>query len=261
MTLQEKIDHSISVIKKAEKMALSYSEEGFQLAFSGGKDSQVIYELAKMAGVKFQAYFYKTSVDPKELLTFIRESYPDVKWIRPKLTMFQLILKKKFLPTRFSRFCCEYIKERNGLNRVVIIGIRKAESTRRSKRIEFTSDCKNGCDINLLSPILEWTDADVWAFLAIRGLKACSLYQTQQRIGCIGCPMAYNHRSELEKYPQVKKAYINTAQKIIDQYPDCSFAKHFKDGDDAINWWTSGKPIKKYIAERDLQYRLFDERI
>ena len=76
-------------------MALSYSDEGFHLAFSGGKDSQVIYELAKMAGVKFKAYFYKTSVDPKELLTFIRENYQDVKWLRPKMTMFQLIIKNQ----------------------------------------------------------------------------------------------------------------------------------------------------------------------
>ena len=260
MTLQEKIDHSIAVIKKTEKMALSYSEEGFHLAFSGGKDSQVIYELAKMAGVKFQGYFYKTSVDPKELLSFIRENYPNVVWLRPKLTMFQLIIKKKALPTRVSRFCCEYLKERNGLNRVTIIGIRKAESSRRSKRIEFTATCKKGCDKNLLSPILEWTDADVWSFLAIRGIKASELYQTQRRIGCIGCPMNSSQRYELLRYPNVRKAYVNTCQKIIDIYPDSMFARHFFDGEDAVKWWTSQKPIKKYIAERDLQYRLFDKR-
>lgn len=259
MTLQDKIDHSISVIKKAEKMALSYSEEGFHLAFSGGKDSQVIYELAKMAGVKFQGYFYKTSVDPKELLSFIRKNYPEVIWLRPKLTMFQLILKKKALPTRASRFCCEYLKERNGLNRVVILGIRKAESTKRSKRKEFTSTCKIGCDKNLLSPILEWTDADVWAFLAIRGVKACELYKTQLRIGCIGCPMNSKRKAEFLKYPLHRKAYINAAQKVIDMYPDCSLSRHFNNGEDAFNWWTSNMSMKKYIAQRDLQYSLFEK--
>ena len=65
----DKIQHSIELIRKAEKLALSYNDFGFHLAFSGGKDSQVIYELAKMAGVKFKAYFYKTSVDPRELLS------------------------------------------------------------------------------------------------------------------------------------------------------------------------------------------------
>jgi phosphoadenosine phosphosulfate reductase len=256
MTLQEKIKHSIELIQKWEKSALVYSDEGFHLAFSGGKDSQVIYELAKMAGVKFQAYFYKTSVDPKELLTFIRENYPDVIWLHPKLTMFQLILKKKSLPTRFSRFCCEVLKERNGLNRVTIIGIRKAESARRKKRKEFTSTCKVGADKNLLSPILEWTDADVWAFIAIRGIKACHLYQTQTRIGCIGCPMASRQRFELLKYPNVRKAYVNTCQKVIDMNPESTFAKYFIDGEDAVRWWTSHIPVKKYIAERDNQTQI-----
>ena len=131
MNLQDKINHSIAVIRKMEKSALVYSEEGYHLAFSGGKDSQVIYELSKMAGVKFQAYFYKTSVDPKELLRFIRENYPDVVWLKPKKTMFQLILKKKCLPTRMGRYCCEFIKERNGLNRIVIMGVRHCESKKK----------------------------------------------------------------------------------------------------------------------------------
>lgn len=254
MILQDKIDHSIELLKKFEKNALMYNPEGFHLAFSGGKDSQVIYELAKMAGVKFQAYFYKTSVDPKELLSFIRENYPDVIWLRPKLTMFQLIIKKKNLPTRVSRFCCEYIKEKRGLNSIAVIGIRKAESTKRKKRIEFTSTCKDGCDKNLLSIILDWTESDIWRFLKMRGIKSCTLYCTQKRIGCIGCPMnSSNHAKELERYPNVKKAYIYAAQKVIDLYPDCKFAKNFKNGEDAVKWWTSGKSVKKYIAERDLQ--------
>jgi phosphoadenosine phosphosulfate reductase len=235
MTLQEKINHSIELIQKTENLALKYSEEGFHLAFSGGKDSQVIYELAKMAGVKFKAYFYKTSVDPKELLLFIRENYTDVVWLRPKMTMFQLIIKKKSLPTR---------------------RIRKSESLNRSKRIEFTSDCKKGCDKNLLSPILDWSDSDVWQFLSIRGIQVCSLYKTQTRIGCIGCPMAYHHRGELERFPQIKKAYINTAQKIIDKYPDCAFSKHFESGEDAVNWWTSGLSTKEYCFMRDHQTKL-----
>lgn len=256
MTLQDKIQYSISVIQKAEKLALKYSDDGFHLAFSGGKDSQVLYELAKMAGVKFKAYFYKTSVDPKELLSFIRENYPDVVWIPPVMTMFQLILKKKNFPTRVSRFCCAYIKEKQGLNRVVIIGIRKAESVRRSKRIEFTSDCKNGCDKNLLSPILEWTDKDVWSFLEMRGIESCSLYSTQHRIGCIGCPINRNMYKELLQFPNVMKAYINTAQRIIDRHPDSTFAKNFKDGKDAFEWWVSGMGVKQYIAMRDKQLKI-----
>lgn len=42
-------------MQKAERLALSMNDEGFWLAFSGGKDSQVLYHLALMAGVKFKA--------------------------------------------------------------------------------------------------------------------------------------------------------------------------------------------------------------
>ena len=55
-------------------------KEGYYLAFSGGKDSQCIYHLDKMAGVKFDAHYSVTTVDPPELMRFIREQYPDVEW-------------------------------------------------------------------------------------------------------------------------------------------------------------------------------------
>ena len=51
--------------------------EGYFLAFSGGKDSQCVYHLAKMAGVKFDAHYNITSVDPPELVQFIKKKYPD----------------------------------------------------------------------------------------------------------------------------------------------------------------------------------------
>ena len=117
-----KVQYSINLIQKAEPLALNMHPDGFHLAFSGGKDSQVLYELAKMSGVKFQSYFYKTSVDHPELLKFIKENYPDVIWIKPQKTMFQLILEKKYLPMRqFNHFDIwnnnmEYIEQNEAFN-------------------------------------------------------------------------------------------------------------------------------------------------
>ena len=96
--LQSKIDKAIETLQKYEKLALKYSQAVF-MWLSGGKDSQVIYELCQMAGVKFNAYFYKTSVDPMEVLRFIRSNYPDVTWLYPEKTMFQLILKRRCYPS------------------------------------------------------------------------------------------------------------------------------------------------------------------
>jgi phosphoadenosine phosphosulfate reductase len=230
-----------------EPTALKYQEFGYHVAFSGGKDSQVIYELCKMAGVKFKAFFYKTSVDPKELLSFIRNNYKDVEWIRPKMTMFQLIEKKGILPLRNVRYCCEFLKERNGLNSVIITGVRKDESKRRSKTPEFDSSCKIGKDKNLLNPILEWTKDDVFTFLLNRNISICSLYLTQDRIGCIGCPMnPKTQRSDFRLHPNFKKAYINTVKKIMNRgkYPN------FESAEDVVNWWQSGLSIKRWFANK-----------
>lgn len=79
-------------------------EEGYYLAFSGGKDSQCIYHIAKEAGVKFDAHYNLTTVDPPELVHFIKKNYPDVHIDKPEKTMWQLI-EKKGLPTRMKRWC------------------------------------------------------------------------------------------------------------------------------------------------------------
>lgn len=112
-------------------------EEGYYLAFSGGKDSQCIYELCRLAGVKFDAHYRVTGIDPPELVRFIREKYPDVEFEIPKdengrrITMWSLIEKKRMPPTRIMRYCCEKLKESSGKGRVVITGVRWAESARR----------------------------------------------------------------------------------------------------------------------------------
>jgi len=247
-----KIQNSIEILKRTEKLALKYKPYGFHLAFSGGKDSQLIYELCKIANVKFKAFFYKTSVDPPELLQFIKQNYPDVIWIKPEMTMFQLIIKKGMLPLRHARYCCAYIKERNGLNEVTITGIRKAESNKRAKRIAFEQRCVKGNDKILLNPILNFTNNDVWQLLKNKGIESCSLYSEFSRIGCVGCPMnPKSQRKEFIKYPNFKLAYTNTVGKLMvkGKYND------FDSPDEVIKWWTSGISKNKFMA-RKLQYSL-----
>lgn len=131
--LKEKISISI------ERLKAFCPPEGYYLAFSGGKDSQCVYHLCKMADVKFDAHYNVTSVDPPELIWFIKKSYPDVKFDHQynsegkPITMWNLIPKALMPPTRLARFCCEKLKESTGRYRVTVTGVRREESTNRAK--------------------------------------------------------------------------------------------------------------------------------
>lgn len=109
-------------------------------AFSGGKDSQCIYHLAQMAGVNVEWHYSITGVDPPEVMRFIQKNYPDVKWDRHEeenggkpLTMWGLIAQHTIPPTRQARYCCSALKESGGAGRLVITGVRWAESARRKE--------------------------------------------------------------------------------------------------------------------------------
>ena len=130
--LQEKVDRSI---KRAQMFC--HDPAGYYLAFSGGKDSIVCKRLLIEAGVPFDAHYRVTSVDPPELVRYIKQSHPDVKMEIPtysngrQVTMWNLIPKKKMPPTRMVRYCCEALKESAGDGRMTVTGVRWEESTNR----------------------------------------------------------------------------------------------------------------------------------
>ena len=69
---QIKGDHEHKVELAIERLKAFEPPDGYYVAFSGGKDSQCIYHLCQIAGVKFDAHYAITSVDPPELVRFIR---------------------------------------------------------------------------------------------------------------------------------------------------------------------------------------------
>lgn len=139
----ERIKHSIEILQKAEKLALNYdADNGFYLAFSGGKDSQALYHIAILAGVKFQAHMNFTSVDPPQVIRFVRKQYPDVITHAPKKSIYQLAIDKGILPSMNIRWCCADLKESASAGKVTLIGIRKSESARRAKRHEIETSNK-----------------------------------------------------------------------------------------------------------------------
>lgn len=132
--IEQLTQSAIRFIQKAEPLALRMDERGFHVAFSGGKDSQVILKLVEMANVRYHAEMQVTTVDSPNLMKFVRANYPQVTLNRPELNMIQLIQKKGMLPTRLARYCCAYLKEGAGAGTVTVVGIRAKESVNRAKR-------------------------------------------------------------------------------------------------------------------------------
>lgn len=106
--------------------------EKYYLCYSGGKDSDVILALAKLAGVEYEAVHNLTTVDAPETVRHVK-AQPEVKIDTPDLSMWQLIVKKRMPPTRICRYCCAELKERGGKRRTKITGVRWAESINRQK--------------------------------------------------------------------------------------------------------------------------------
>lgn len=103
-----------------DRMRTFEPPEGYYLCFSGGKDSVVLKAIADMAGVRYDAHYNVTSADPPEVIYFMRDNYPEVAFDYPhdkngnRITMWNLIPKKKMPPTRLVRYCCNKLKEGGG---------------------------------------------------------------------------------------------------------------------------------------------------
>lgn len=284
-SLQNKIDYSVDLLRRSEEMALRLDpENGFYLAFSGGKDSQALYHIAKIAGVKFKAHMSLTSVDPPEVIRFVKRNYPDVELIKPKMSIYDMAIKKHILPTRTLRWCCAVYKEIHGAGKVTLIGVRRQESARRAKRKEFSVrgrgkdyegnfdqfsehtesmvTCVVGKDKILLSPLLDWTEADVWGFLNESGIAHCKLYDEGfKRIGCILCPMSNykQKKKDIDRYPHVKRKWIEAIRKLID---NGYIRRNFDDPEFGFRWWLSGESFDKFYAKEVLQQKIdFDNEL
>ena len=82
---------------------------------------------------------------------------------------------------------------------------------------ERTLGCIRGQESLLISPIIEWTNDDVWNFLNTIGVAHCELYdQGWKRIGCIGCPMSPAKQKIIEnkRWPHVKRNWIKAIKAI-----------------------------------------------
>lgn len=234
-------EQAINRIRKFHKIAQAM---GFEVAlgFSGGKDSQVCYDLCIRSGIPFKAYF-NHSFESNVTIKFIKENYPDVIKRRDyKFGFIENIWKKhgSLLPTVQMAYCCnDYKHNPKYVDECSIVGVRKAESKKRAKRTSFevknkTTLKKNkeliddyfeeNCQsvgtssIIQLKPIIDWSDSDVWDYIEHYNLPINPEYEYRNRVGCLVCPKANftSNYISLMKYPKLIDAFILARQKRLD---------------------------------------------
>jgi phosphoadenosine phosphosulfate reductase len=211
----DKITAAIARIKEAYAIAQS-RDTALVLAYSGGKDSDVLLDLARLSKVPVLVQHNITTVDAPETCRHIRDVFRklDESGMKTKINMpptittaegnvkranmWRLIVRSKIPPTRVARYCCAYFKERRFVGQHLLSGIRWAESRKRSgrglhenrskdpsKRIMFMDENDDKrklieiCQLKaqiITNPIVDWTDADVWCYAKERKLEMNPLY-------------------------------------------------------------------------------------
>ena len=265
--LQKKVDRAIRLIQAAGKIAKEHGQR-LEICYSGGKDSDVILELARMSGIDYRAIYKNTTIDPPGTIRHAQEN--GVEMARPKMS-FREIIEKRGIPGRLRRFCCEILKEYK-ISDYAVVGVRKDESTARAKRYDEPEQCRvyNSKEkARLYYPLLDFTASDIEAFISERGIKCHPLYYDEQgrfhverRLGCMGCPLVTPKRriEEFKQHPGMVRLYVKAAQRFFDNHPDSKMRAYI---DNAAEWFVMSIYCKSVsdFKERFKQPDIFGNRI
>jgi len=226
----------ISGLGKCEREALKFIKEnepaeGYVLAFSGGKDSVVLLDLAMRSNVDFKVVYNLTTIDPPELVKFVRDTFKSLtnsgiecRILKPVRPYFSELKRRKFLPSVLKRWCCYFLKEepmkrfiKNLDTKRVLVGIRREESFRRSQRERVVN---LGYMVHY-KPIFGWSEYHVWEYIDKYHILYCNLYDEGfSRLGCIVCPFHSPklHQVYRKRYPLHYKMFENTVREIYENH-------------------------------------------
>lgn len=264
---------AIMRLREGAEISKHYYGKPLMLCYSGGKDSDVILDLAIKSGIEFELQHSHTTVDAPETVYHIRKKFKELesKGIKCNIdmprykgkptSMWALIPKKGMPPTRLMRYCCAILKETAGANRAIVTGVRRAESVKRqsrgiletytsnkSKRIILNNDNDDKRQIiehcqlqgkTVFNVICDWSNDDVKDYIKEEHINLNPLYKCGfHRVGCVGCPMAGKGRyKEFALYPEYRDLYIRAFDRMLEVRKQAGLTNTWQSGIDVYHWW------------------------
>ncbi len=189
--LVEKLNFAEKVLRSLYLIDRAYKEFGDSLvvADSLGKDSSVIWHLAKKVSPKIRGFIVTTRFKPAETKQFMTEKvarYPELKVYSNDEE-----IPDKLYETDPDR-CCEILKVQPVRQAVQemnvkcwVTGLRCTEGRTRTEYKEIEELDKGLIKLN---PILIWYEREVWEYLALYKVVVNPLYGEGYRsLGCEPC--------------------------------------------------------------------------
>ncbi len=207
--------------------------DDFVVAFSGGKDSQVILDLVTrvLPVESFKAVFQDTDMELPCTYDIVKYTEEDYKYRFPNFTLYHATSDRKAIdlwkqygpPSRVNRWCCSVMKTtvfrrkmKELLNTetqpkvAVFEGVRADESSRREAYERIGANVKHPNLINCRA-IFRWNNSEIFLYMFSRGIMLNPAYRMGlTRVGCGVCPFASDWSEYLIRriYPDISKTYV-----------------------------------------------------
>lgn len=254
------------------------------VGYSGGKDSDLVYHIWKVAlsrieksskkvadNLQWVINFANTSNDTSDTYKRIKALPEDrLRILNPDVGFYQWVtsVKNYMAPTVLMRNCCSTYKEGQiyksyDLKRptIQVLGVRKYESPKRSgydfymdgdyyEKVLGKNSLPSGWAI--MAPAINFRDEDVWLYLMKHAIPFNRQYRLGfNRCGCLICPYqsAYTDMLIKEFYPNIWDRWINILSKGYE-------INHIKQN---FKWtlqeytngmWKEGKSKERFIITR-----------
>ncbi len=255
-------------IKKVFNIYISYRKKVdiFYVAFSGGKDSVVAFDIVQRAlpHNEFKVVFGNTDMEfptTTELVQKLSRKCSDegIEFLEAASNMTSKESWNIFgPPARKVRWCCTVHKTAPVINMlsdkfangklrcVMITGVRGDESVSRSGYDEMSMGKKMAGQYSF-HPILEWSSAEIYLYIYSQGLLLNDAYKYGfNRVGCIMCP------NSSEKHEYIKRQCF---PELVDEYCERITQNSAKDlsGDNAKIFLETGG-WKSRLSGRELKF-------